>query len=53
MALLDGKPEDEVFRERDEKAARRARAERSKKEDAPSKPQVVPRPIKPVNPETT
>jgi len=52
-ALLDGVPEEEVFRERDEKAARRARAERGKKEDAPSKPQVVPRPIKPVNPETT
>jgi len=52
-ALLDGVPEEEVFRERDEKAARRERAERGKKQDAPSKPQVVPRPIKPVNPETT
>ncbi|HSL96417.1 MAG TPA: ATP-dependent zinc metalloprotease FtsH [Thermoleophilia bacterium] len=52
-ALLDGVPEAEVFRERDEKAARRARAERGKKEGAPAKPQVVPRPIKPVNPETT
>jgi cell division protease FtsH len=52
-ALLEGVPEAEVFRERDEKAARRARAERSKTEDAPTKPQVVPRPIKPVNPETT
>ncbi len=52
-ALLEGVPEEEVFRERDEKAARRARAERGKKEDAPAKPQVVPRPIKPVNPETT
>ncbi len=52
-ALLDGVPEDEVFRERDEKAARRARAERGKQQDAPPKPQVVPRPIKPVNPETT
>jgi cell division protease FtsH len=52
-ALLDGVPEAEVFRERDEKAARRARAELGKKEGAPAKPQVVPRPIKPVNPETT
>jgi cell division protease FtsH len=52
-ALLDGVSEEEVFRERDEKAARRARAERGKKEGAPTKPQVVPRPIKPVNPETT
>jgi cell division protease FtsH len=52
-ALLEGVPEAEVFRERDEKAAQRERAERAKKEDKSLKPQVVPRPIKPANPETT
>ena len=52
-ALLEGVPQEEVFRERDEKEARRARAELAKKEDKAPKPKVVPRPIKPVNPETT
>jgi cell division protease FtsH len=54
-ALLDGVPEQEVFRERDAKAARREREtrDRGKKQDAPLKPHVVPSPIKPVHPETT
>jgi len=56
LALVDGVPSDEVFRERDEKAAQRkqkAAKDREKKE-RPAQP-AVPKPahVNPVNPETT
>ena len=56
LALVDGVPSDEVFRERDEKAARgreKAAKDREKKE-RPAQPSV-PKPahVNPVNPETT
>jgi cell division protease FtsH len=56
LALVDGVPSDEVFRERDEKAARgreKAAKDREKKE-RPAQP-AVPKPahVNPVNPETT
>ena len=50
LALVDGVPSDEVFRERDEKAAK----DREKKERPAAQP-TVPKPahVNPVNPETT
>jgi len=56
LALVDGVPSEEVFRERDEKAAHRrekAAKDREKKE-RPAQP-TVPKPahVNPVNPETT
>ena len=55
-ALLDGVPEEEVFRERDAKAAAK-RQEKSrdadKKERVPQPQVVAPTPVKPVHPETT
>jgi cell division protease FtsH len=54
--LVDGVPEDEVFRARDEKAARAqlppARREREKKE-RPAPPVPKPAHVNPVNPEAT
>ncbi len=53
-ALLAGTPEDEVFREKDEKARQRsADAEHGKR--APARPPRVgqPSPVNPLNPETT
>jgi len=55
QALVDGVPEAEVFRERDEKAAaRRAKVEHDRAARRPSQP-PVPKPahVNPVNPETT
>jgi cell division protease FtsH len=56
QALVDGVPEDEVFRERDEKAARQREkiAQDRGKKERPSQP-PVPKPahVNPVNPETT
>ncbi len=55
QALVDGVPEDEVFRERDEKEARR-RAQLSEPEKQPRvKQPPVPKPahVNPVNPEAT
>jgi hypothetical protein len=55
QALVDGVPEEEVFRERDEKEARRLEKvdrERQKRErQAPPVPK--PAPVNPVNPEPT
>ncbi len=55
QGLVDGLPEDEVFRERDEKEARRqARpSEPQKRERAKQPPVPKPAHIKPVNPEAT
>ncbi len=51
-ALLDNVPEDEVFREKDEKARRGQQEE--KPERAPRRPKVTaPAPVNPVNPELT
>src|SRR5665648_434446 len=56
QALVDGEPEEEAFRERDEKAAQhRAKVARDReKKVRPAQP-PVPKPahVKPVNPETT
>ncbi len=55
QALVDGVPEEEVFRERDEKAAqRRAKLGQDRGTRRPSQP-PVPKPahVNPVNPETT
>ncbi len=54
-ALLDGVPEEEVFRERDAKAAaRRERKQRDKdKKERVPQPQVVAPPVKPAHPEVT
>ncbi len=55
QALVDGVPEEEVFRERDEKAAaRRAKLAQDRGTRRPSQP-PVPKPahVNPVNPETT
>jgi len=55
QALVDGVPEEDVFRERDEKAAqRRAKVEHDRAARRPSQP-PVPKPahVNPVNPETT
>jgi cell division protease FtsH len=54
-ALLDGVPEEEVFRERDAKAAARReqkQRDKDKKERVPQ-PQVVAPPVKPAHPEVT
>ena len=54
-ALLDGVPEEEVFRERDAKAAARREQktrDKDKKERVPQ-PQVVAPPVKPAHPEVT
>jgi cell division protease FtsH len=54
-ALLDGVPEEEVFRERDAKAAARReqkQKDKDKKERVPQ-PQVVAPPVKPAHPEVT
>jgi len=54
-ALLDGVPEEEVFRERDAKAAARREQkprDKGKKERVPQ-PQVVAPPVKPAHPEVT
>ena len=56
QALVDGVPEEEVFRERDEKAAQqRAKVarEREKKERPAQPPVPKPAHVNPVNPETT
>ena len=51
-ALLDGVPEEEVFREKDEKARRGQQEE--KPERAPRRPKVTaPAPVNPINPELT
>jgi cell division protease FtsH len=51
-ALLDGLPEEEVFREKDEKARRGQQEE--KPERAPRRPKVTaPAPVNPINPELT
>ena len=56
QALVDGVPEEEVFRERDEKAARRREKlaqDRGKKERPAQPPIPKPAHVNPVNPETT
>ena len=56
LALVDGVPSDEVFRERDEKAARgreKAAKDREKKERPAQPPVPKPAHVNPVNPETT
>ena len=56
-ALLDGVPEDEVFREKDEKLGRRGRPGTEKPAEeprAPRRPKVAaPAPVNPMNPEMT
>ncbi len=56
LALVDGVPPEEVFRERDEKAAHRrekAAKDREKKERPAQPPVPKPAHVNPVNPETT
>ena len=52
-ALLDGVSEDEVFRERDEKAARRQGPEEPQKRERAPQPQVMRPPVPPPHPEAT
>ena len=54
-ALLDGVPEEEVFRERDAKAAQRQQPprDREKKERVPQPQVVAPTPVNPPHPEAT
>ena len=56
QALVDGRPEDEVFRERDEKEAARRRSlppEAEKRQRAKQPPVPKPAHVNPVNPEAT
>jgi len=55
QGLVDGLPEDEVFRERDDKAERRRlkELEPEKRERAKQPPVPKPAHVNPVNPETT
>jgi cell division protease FtsH len=55
-ALLDGVPEDEVFRDKDERQRQRAEQQgkvRGKRERATPPKVVSPSPVNPINPETT
>ncbi len=54
-ALLDGRPEEDVFRERDEKLTKRGKAPRAKvRAERSPRPKVsAPAHVNPVNPETT
>jgi cell division protease FtsH len=56
-ALLDGVPEEEVFREKDEKLGRRGRPDTEKPAEeprAPRRPKIAaPAPVNPMNPEMT